>query len=87
MTRVRLRRPREVDRRLGEVELRLRQPDVLDGMRRGDGHEQRARVGVADVLGGEDDHAARDEARVLAAFEHRGQVVDGRIGVGRRAST
>jgi hypothetical protein len=30
--RVRLRRPRDVDRSLREVELRLREPDVLDGL-------------------------------------------------------
>ena len=55
---------------------------MLDGLRRGHGHEQRTRVGVADVLGGEHDHPAGDEARVLAALEHRGQVVDGRVRVG-----
>ena len=81
--RVRLRRAREVDRRLREVEPRLGQPDVLDRLRRRDRDEQRLRVGVADVLGGEHDHAPRDEARVLAAFEHRGEVVDRRLHVAR----
>ena len=77
--RVRLRRAREVDRRLGEVELHLRETDVLDGVRRGDRDEERTRVSVADVLGGEDDHPAGDEARILAAREHRGEVVDGGV--------
>ena len=49
---------------------------MLDRMRRRDRDEERTRVGVADVLGGEDDHAAGDEARILASREHRGQVVD-----------
>src|SRR4051794_12066505 len=51
VARVRLRRACEVDRRLREVEPRLRQADVLDRLRRGDCDNERARVGVADVLG------------------------------------
>ena len=54
---------------------------MLDRLRRSDCNEQRARVGVADVLGREHDHAARDEARVLARLEHRREVVDGGVGV------
>ncbi len=54
---------------------------MLDRLRRGDGDEERARIGVTDVFGRVHDHAARDEARVFAAFEHRGEVVDGGIGV------
>ena len=76
-----LRRQRQVDRRLGERELRLGEADVLDRVRRGDGDRQRLRVRVADVLGGEHDHAAGDEARVLAALDHRGEVVQRRVGV------
>ena len=72
----------QVDGSLGQVEPRLWQPDVLDRLRRGDRDEERLRVCEPDVLGGEHDHAARDEARVLAALEHRGQVVDGRVRVG-----
>jgi hypothetical protein len=37
-------------------------------------HLERARVGVADVLARQHHHAPRDEARVLAALQHRGQV-------------
>ena len=80
---VRLRRAREVDGRLRQVEASLRQADVLDGMRRRDGDDECLRVGVADVLGREDDHAARDEPRVFASFEHRGEVVDGGLDVAR----
>ena len=54
---------------------------MLDRVCRRDSDEQRLRVGVADVLGGEHDHPPRDEARVLAALEHRRQVVHGGIGV------
>ena len=57
------------------------QADELDGARGGDGHLQRLRVGVADVLAGEDDHAPGDELGVLAAGEHGGHVVDGGVGV------
>ena len=54
---------------------------MLERLGGGDGDDERARIGVADVLGGEDHHPAGDEARVLAAFEHRGEVVDGRVGI------
>ena len=50
-------------------------------MGRGDGHLERARVGVADVLAGEDHHPPREEAGVLAALEHRGEVEQRRVGV------
>ena len=79
---VRLRREREVDGGLGEVQLRLRQADVLDGARSRHRHDEGVRIGEADVLGGEDHHAAGDEARILAGLEHRGEVVDRRIGIG-----
>jgi hypothetical protein len=72
---------REVDRGLGEVELRLRQADVLDRLCRRDGDDERVRVGETDVLGGENDHPPGDEAGVLPRLEHRGQVVDGRVGI------
>ena len=78
---VRLRRAGEVDRGLREVQLRLGQADVLERLRRRDRDDERVRIGVADVLGGEDDHAPRDEARILARFEHRGEVVDGGVRV------
>ena len=77
-----LRRQRQVDRGLGERELALRQPDVLDRVGRRGGHDERLRVGVADVLGGEHDHPAHDEARILAALEHHRQVVQRGVGVG-----
>ena len=54
---------------------------MLERLRCRDGDEECSRIGVADVLGGEDDHPPGDEARILAALEHRGEVVHGRIGI------
>ena len=54
---------------------------MLDRLRGGDRDDQCLRVGVPDVLGGQHDHAAREEARILAALEHRSQVVDRRLDV------
>ena len=47
---VRLRRARQVDRGLRQVQPRLGQADVLDGLRGRDRDQQRPRVGEADVL-------------------------------------
>ncbi len=59
----------------------LGQADVLERLRCRNGYEQGARIGVPDVLRGEDHHSARDEAGILAAFEHRGEVVDSSVGI------
>ena len=45
------------------------------------GHLQGARVGVADILGGEDDHSADDEERILARLQHPRQPVEGAVGI------
>ena len=79
--RVGLRREREIDRRLGERERRLGQADVLDGVRGRDRDLQRLRVRIPDVLGRQDHHPPCDEARVLAALEHRRQVVERGVGI------
>ena len=79
---VRLRRERQVHGGLGEVERALGQTHVLDRVGRAHRHLERARVGVADVLAREHDHAAGDEARVLAALEHRRQVEQRGVGIG-----
>ena len=42
---------------------------------------ERARVGVADVLGREDHDAARDEERILARLEHAREPVERGVGV------
>ena len=54
----------------------------MHGLLAGDGDDQRLRVGEADVLGGEDDHAPHDEQRVLAGLDHAGQPVERGVGVG-----
>ena len=54
---------------------------MLDRLCGCDGDDERLRVGEADVLGGEHDHAPGDEAWILAALEHRREVVDGCIGI------
>ena len=72
----------EVDDGLGQVELRLGQADVLEGVRGGHRDHQRLRVGLADVLAGQDDQAADDEAGVLAGLEHAGEPVEAGVGIG-----
>ena len=44
---------------MGEVERRLGQTDVFHGVRRRVGHEERLRIGEADVLRREDHEPAR----------------------------
>ena len=48
---------------------------------RGVGGEQRLGIGEPDVLAREDDEPARDEARVLARFEHAREPVETRVGI------
>ena len=55
---------------------------MIDRLRGGGGYRQRPRIGVADVLGGEDHHPAHDEARILAALEHHREVVQRGIWIG-----
>ena len=78
---VALRRGGQVDGRLAEVQLCLRQAGVLHRLGRGHSRQQGHRVGQADVLAGEDDHPPGDEAGVLPRLQHPGQVVDGRLRV------
>src|SRR5438445_7134544 len=71
----------EEDRRLGERDAALREADEVDGVLGGDRHLERLGLGVADVLGREDHHPARDEERVLARLEHAHHPVDRRVRV------
>ena len=66
---------------LGQVELGLGQADELDGPGGGVGHHQGQRVGLPDVLAGQDDQSAGDEPGVLARLEHPGQPVEAGVGV------
>ena len=74
-------RPGQVDHRLGQVQGGLRQADVLDGPGSGLGHQQGLGVGQADVLAGQDDHAAGQEAGVLPRLDHAGHPVQAGVGV------
>ena len=70
-----------MDDGLGEVETRFGHADELDGAGGGVGHEQRLRVGHADVLGREDHEPAGDETRVLTRFQHAREPVQPGIGI------
>src|SRR2546421_8272528 len=67
---------------LAEGYARFGHADFFDDVESGGGDGKGARVGVADVLGGEDRDAPRDETRVFAGFEHPRDPVDGGVGVG-----
>ena len=71
-----------MDDGLGEVELRLGQADVLERVGGRHRDHERLRVGLADVLAGQDDQAADDEAGVLPGLEHAGEPVEAGVGVG-----
>ncbi len=81
--RVRFRGGRQIRRRLRERDPALGVADEVVRVLGGDRDLQGARVGVADVLGGEDDHAPGHEERILAGLEHAHQPVDGGVGIAR----
>jgi hypothetical protein len=76
---VRLGRAGQVDRALGQRQRALRQADQLERRQRRGRDDERLRIGVADVLAGEDDHAAQDEARLLARLQHARHPVRGGV--------
>ncbi len=57
------------------------QPDPVERLGRRDGHRERPRIGVPDVLGRRDDQAPGDELGVLAGRDHRRQPVQRGVGV------
>ena len=79
--RVALGRGGQVERGLGQVEAALRHPHVLKRLRRRYHHTQCVRVSEAHVLTGKDDHAAEDEARLLARVDHPRHPVERRVRV------
>ena len=70
---------RQVQRRLCQGEAAFRQTDPVEGLGGGDDQRQGPRVGEADVLAGEDDHAAEDEPRILPGVDHAGHPVQGGV--------
>src|SRR6185369_927499 len=73
---VRFGRGGEVADRLGQDDPPLGKSHQLEGLQRGNRQLQAARIGVADVLGGEDHHAAQDEDRVLPRLQEARQPVE-----------
>ena len=78
---VRLGRQRQVERRLGERQHRLRHADKMRRLLRRHRDGKRMRVGQAHVLSREDDEAPRHEQRVLARLEHPRHPVHGSVGI------
>ena len=74
-----LRRQRQVNGGLGQVDAALRVADDLGSPEGGLGHEQSLGVGVPDILRGSDVHAAGDELRILSPVDHAGEPVHGGI--------
>ena len=66
---------------LRQHDARFRHPDDIHRLEAVVGQQQRVGVGVANVLGSEDNHASGDEERVLAGHEHTGQPIDRRVGI------
>ena len=79
--RVRLRRRRQVQRRVREVKPSLGHAHPVERCRGGLDEAQRPGVGHAHVLAGKDEHAAEDVVRVLARPHHAGQPVQRRVRV------
>ena len=59
----------------------LGQTDEIDRIFDCERDLQCARIGVADILGGKDDHPARDEERILPGLDHPRHPVKCRIGI------
>ena len=78
---VRLGRARQIGHALRERNDALGQPDEVHRVLDRDRDLQRARIGVADVLGREDHHPPRDEQRILARLDHAHHPVQRRVGI------
>ena len=66
---------------MGQGVKTLRQANAIEGGGAGLHHHHRLGIGQAHVLAGGDQHAAEDEARVLAGLHHACQPEEGGIGV------
>ena len=65
-----------------QVDAALRVPDDLGSLECCLGHQQRLRIGVANVFRRVDEHAPRNVFRVFPAVDHAGKPVQRRIGIG-----
>ena len=79
--RVRFRRQRQIDHRLGQMDRAFGHSEKVAGLVGGNGLFQRPRVGQPHVLAGKPDHAAGHIQWVLAGFQHPGQPVHGGVRV------
>ena len=72
---------RQIGDGLRQGELALWQPDELGRLHRRHRHQQAPRVGIADILAGEDHEPAGEEANVFAPLEHPGKPVETGVGI------
>ena len=68
---------------VGKVNPRFRQPNSFNGAKYFVSNHERGRLGHADVLGGKDDHAARNEFWVFARVNHAREIVERGIRLAR----
>ena len=78
-SRVALGRGGQVQGGVGQRKAPLGQADAVEGFSRGDDDLEGALVGEADVLAGEDEHAAEEKARIFASVHHPRQPVEGGV--------
>ena len=71
----------QIDHRLGQRDEAFGHAHEFHGLLAGDGQGQGIGIGQAHILRSGKDEAAADEARVLAAFQQAGQIVEGRVGI------
>ena len=71
----------EIDDRLRKGQFPLGGAEEVIGLHRVDGHGQRARVGVPDILGGKADQPPGDIERILSGHQHPAEPVEGRVGI------
>ena len=79
--RVALWRGGQINGGVGQRDLRLGQAEKFAGLLGGDGEEQPAGVGQADILAGGNDEAPGNEADVFPGMEHFGQPIERGIGI------
>ena len=80
--RVRLRRGRDVDHRLGNRELAFGTAEKIVGVLGRIGDDQRLRIGKPDIFDRHPHDAAREVERVLAGVEHARQIIERRVRIG-----